>query len=61
MNGPEDRLEVALLSITHPQGHHPDFCCILWVEAVTAASRSQSRDLDPSLAAVLKNLHSFLM
>lgn len=46
-NAPEDKLETALLFMTHPQAYNPDFCRVLLVEAASGPSRPKSRDLNP--------------
>ena len=59
-NAPEDRLETALLFMTHPQAYNPDFCRVLLVEAASGPSRPKSRDLNPLSYGCVDNLGSFL-
>ena len=59
-NAPEDKLETALLFMTHPQAYNPDFCHILLVEAASGPSRPKSRDLNPLSCSCVDNLGSFL-
>lgn len=46
--------------MAHAEYHHPYFCHILLVEAVTGLSRSKRRDLDPISCSCVKNFCNLL-